>query len=214
METLNRILDHAEEMFLRIGVKSITLNDLARELGISKKTIYQHFENKAQLVQAVSERFFRSEEAEMLKITANAKNAIEEIVLIMQGMVQSKANISQNLIFEVQKYYPKAWRVFEGHSCNFMMQKVEENLRRGVAEGLYRSDLNIDLTARLRVAHVEAGFRPDLFPPNQFSFIEIQTATTEIYLHGIVSEKGREILQLLSQPTHNAQVFIPGQNKH
>jgi AcrR family transcriptional regulator len=172
------------------------MDDIARDLGISKKTIYQYFTNKSEIVREVSRVHFRQEECEVNKISLDADNAVDELVRIIKWTTQAFSNIAPNLIFEMQKFYPDSWKIFEDHKSGFVLQKVRENLKRGISEGVYRADIQIEVVSRIRISQIELGFREDIFPPSDFDQIEVQIQILKLYLYGLTTEKGRKLIDI------------------
>jgi AcrR family transcriptional regulator len=194
METKERILAHANQLFMKYGVRSVTLDDISRDLGISKKTIYQYFENKEDIVCEVARAHMQSEVEAGDQIAGISENALDELARFVHYTIQSLKTISPQLIFETQKYYPRAWQVFHDHKNDYILRKVRENLERGIREGLYRAEINVEIVARMRVAQIEMSLDPALFPPDQFDFLEIQLQMIELYMFGVMTKKGRSYL--------------------
>lgn len=201
----SRILDQAKELIFQRGVRSVTMDDIARELGISKKTIYQFYKNKAEIVYEVAMAHFRAEEAHSEAISREATNAIDEEFRILMWSLQVFQTMAPNLVAEVRKYYPRAWEIFERFQTDYIMRKVRDNLDRGIEEGLYRPEIDRDVIAQLRLAQVEwflGLHRPgaDQFPP-----IRIQIQLFDLYMHGICTEEGRrQLSQYVAQVREQA----------
>ncbi len=204
MDVLTRILDYAEASFLKLGVRSNTLNDISTVLGISKKTIYQYFQNKADLVLAVANRHLSKVEAAMELELAKATNAVEELYLLMNCENMSQPKVSPGLILEVQKFYPDTWKAINEHTWGFLREKIHNNLLRGIAESHYRKDLPVEATVRIHIAFFEAGFNSEIFPPDQFNFDQVQRQILEMFLHGIVTESGRVLVHQYFLPSSSA----------
>ena len=194
-----RILDQAMALFMKRGVRSVTMDDIAQDLGISKKTIYQHFQNKAEIVREVTKRHCLQNEAEFEEIAKSAQNAIDELVHVMLWLVQTLKEMAPNLIYDIQKYYPDAWETFHHYENEFVLVAVIDNLKRGIQEGLYREDLNVEIVSRMRVAQVDLGFDETLFPRKQFAHLSVQVEMLKFYIHGITTPKGKEALEAYFQ---------------
>lgn len=179
---------------MKYGARSVTLDDIAGDLGISKKTIYQYFENKEDIICEVARNYMREEEAAGDRIAELSENALDELARFIQYTIQSLKTISPQLIFETQKYYPQAWQVFHDHKNDYILSKVRANLERGIREGLYRKDIHVEIVARMRVAQIEMSLDPTVFPPDQFDFVEIQLQMIELYMFGVMTKKGRSYL--------------------
>ncbi len=201
MDIETRILEQAQELFFRYGAKSVTMDDIARQLGMSKKTIYQYFSNKADIIYEVTCNFLRCEQMDTEKVLEASQNAIHELMLVMQASGQTFRMVSPNLLYEIEKYYPKAWEVFEAHKRTFIIEKIKENLLRGIEEGLYRPDLEVEIVARMRMMQIETSLRGNLFPRHQFDPLQVQLQMFQVYLYGIATAKGREHIQAFNFST-------------
>lgn len=192
-----RILDQAQALMFRLGVRNVTMDDIARELGISKKTIYQFYKNKAEIVFEVTQDHFKTEEEQFEAITKEASNAIDEEFRLLRWYRDILQTMAPSLATEIRKYYPKAWRIFERFQNEYLKQKVLQNLKRGTEEGLYRFDMDLEVLAHLRLAQMEWFL--DLFSQysgsNGFSPMRIQLQLFDLFMHGIVSDAGRPILE-------------------
>ncbi len=195
MENRERILAKAEELFMRYGIRSITMDDIARELAISKKTIYQYFQDKDALVEKVADRHFQQDEQQICKISEHTENAIDEVILMSQHLKNRLKGVNPSVFFDLQRYHPKTWALWQAHKRNFIIAQVRKNLEQGISEGLYRQDLNVEALAILRVTEVEMAFDIQLFPPNKFDLVSLQMTFLEHFIRGIVTPKGLEVLE-------------------
>ncbi|MCS6794750.1 MAG: TetR/AcrR family transcriptional regulator [Raineya sp.] len=195
MENRERILTKAEELFMRYGIRSITMDDIARELAISKKTIYQYFQDKDTLVEQVAERYFHQDVEQVCKISEQAENAIDEVILMSQHLKNRLKGVNPSVFFDLQRYHPKTWAMWQTHKHNFIIAQVRKNLEQGIAEGLYRQDLNVEALAILRVTEVEMAFDIQLFPPAKFDLVSLQMTFLEHFIRGIVTQKGLSVLE-------------------
>lgn len=190
MSIAHRILSESKELFTRFGIRSVTMDDIANHLGISKKTIYQHFADKDSLVLEV----VKGETGRMEDICnqhcALAVNAIDEIFRVMAFTDELFRNMNPMLLFDLEKSYPAAYEVFNKHKNNFFYPTIKENLEWGIAEGLYRPDIKTDIMAAFRVSSSLLVFTPHLFNTREHTMAEISHEIMEHYLFGIVSEKG------------------------
>lgn len=187
-------LERVESLFLRLGIKSLTMDDVARELGISKKTLYQMVENKDDLVRKVLENHIDREKSQCMTMALQAANAVEEMVFVMDSNSQEFAQMKANVVYDLQKYHRSVWMLIRSFQNEFMHKMVIANLNRGQSEGLYRTDMDIDLIARIHLATVFTLFDEDLFPS---ASIRRETLFREYmmhYMHGIVSQQGLQLL--------------------
>lgn len=198
-----KIINKSTEMFLTLGFKSVTMDDIASELGISKKTIYVHFPNKHKLVEVVTMHMFNVISHGIDFICALNKNPIEEIYdiknLVRDHLKGEQSSPQQQL----QKYYPKIFETLKEKQIKVMDSCVKDNLKRGIELGLYRPNLNLEFITKIYFSNIIALKDIRLFPLNQFSKNELMDYYLEYHIRGISTEKGNEFLtQLLSkQPT-------------
>jgi AcrR family transcriptional regulator len=189
-----RILQHAWQVFIKRGVRSVTMDEIASKLGMSKKTLYQHFANKAELVMCVSQMQCDREEREIDEVSEGGVDAVDELLRVMSWVAKMLTSINPNLIPELKKYYPEAWEIHETHSDFHVINKLTENLKRGIEEGLYRKELDVELVARMRAAQIETGFNEQFFPPSKFNQLTVQRNMLEVFLYGITTPQGRELI--------------------
>lgn len=199
MEIKERIIAKAREQFFRYGVKSVTMDDIARELGMSKKTIYQHFEDKDALVYQLMVGEMAQDKCEWDALNKSCKNVIEKIVKSMDIIKQAFAEINPCTFFDIKKYHPKTWKLFEDHKQHFILASIRQELAEGIEQGYFRPDIKVEILARMRMEQVEMGFDPRLFPPNKFSLIEVELTMLDHYIRGILTLKGLEIYQEFMQ---------------
>lgn len=181
-------------MFLTYGFKSVTMDDIANNLGISKKTIYQHFDNKTKLVEATTLYMFDIISEGIDCICELEKNPIEELYDIKNFVMEHLKNEKSSPQYQLQKYYPKIFSTLKSKQFELMQSCVTANLNRGVQEGLYRNNINIDFIARLYFNGMVSLKDQDLFPLTNFSMNILVENYLEYHLRGICSDKGISVL--------------------
>ncbi len=189
-----KILLSAADLFLNYGFKSVTMDDIANTLGISKKTIYQHFDNKTKLVEATTMYLFNAISQGIDHICSFEKNPIEEIYDIKRFVMDHLKDEKSSPQYQLQKYYPKIFKTLKSKQFEVMETCVKDNLSRGVGLGLYRDSINIDFIARLYFNASLAIKDRDLFPLKQFSMNMLMENYLEYHLRGICTPKGIETL--------------------
>ncbi|QIL76780.1 TetR/AcrR family transcriptional regulator [Hymenobacter sp. HDW8] len=201
MEIKDRILLSAKALFMRNGIKSVSMDDIATNLAMSKKTLYKWFENKDQIVHAVMVHFLAHEEADCAGMAATAGNALEELFQMMEWSKHLMTNIHPSIFYDLQKYHPQAWQVWVDHKNQFILEMITDNLRRGITEGLYRADLDIEVISRLRLAQIELAFNADLYPPRQFDPSRVQSICLEHFMIGAATLRGHKLINKYRQVT-------------
>jgi AcrR family transcriptional regulator len=199
MKPEERILEAASELFFRHGVRSITMDAIASHLGMSKRTIYDSFEDKDAIVKALTQQEISDREKELHDIRKHSENSIDEIMRALNYMETCFGRINPSVFYDLQKFHPAAWKHFREFKDGKMQAFIEENLRRGIKQDLYRKNLKIKILAKLRIEEVEMGFNPVIFPPSKFNFTEVQVALLDHFLHGIVTLKGHKLINKYKQ---------------
>ena len=167
------ILEHAERLFLQYGIRSVTMDDIARVLSISKKTIYQHFQDKNEIVFRVSQQVFAKERKLMNEFHQQSKDVVHEMVLISKYLREHVAKINPAAMSDLEKFYKEAWQIF----LTFKQEElklIESTIRKGIKEGFFRSGINPQVLAILRLETVELMFDQHIFPRDQFDSQEVQ----------------------------------------
>ena len=194
-----KILHKAADMFLNLGFKSVTMDDLANEMGISKKTIYQHFENKTKLVEATTLNLFEFISCGIDHICSLEKNPIEEVYDIKRFVMEHLKDEKSSPQYQLQKYYPSIFNTLKQKQFKVMQTCVIENLERGVSLGLYRPTINAEVIARIYFSAMLAIKDKDLFPLKQFSMNMLMENYLEYHLRGICTTKGLKELNKIIQ---------------
>jgi AcrR family transcriptional regulator len=197
-----RILNKARELFFAFGIRSVTMDDIAREMGVSKKTIYQCYRDKNAIVEDVINSLVKEHGSKVDEFYRNAENAIHEVILQTQTIAGIIQSIKPGVFFELQKYFPETWRLIEGHRSECILKGIENNLNRGIAEGLYRSDLNIGMISHIRLVQLNSVLNLQDFPADRFSYQTILNQLTELYLYGITNQAGQKDLLNYLKPNN------------
>ncbi len=197
-----KILQKAEELFLTLGFKSVTMDDIATEMGISKKTIYTHFKNKTVLVEATTMHVFEKINEGINCICSLNKNPIEELHEIKQFVMIHLKNDKSSPQYQLQKYYPEIYRSLKIKQFETMQSCVNNNLNKGIDQGLYRSNLDIEFASRIYFLGITGIKDEELFPSERFQKKEIMEKYLEYHLRGIVTQKGLITLNQLLKNEH------------
>jgi len=195
MEAKERIIQEAKNLFLRLGIRSVSMDEIATQMGISKKTLYQHFQDKDQLVDLVLEEQIKQMQAETIQAVHSSSNAIGEIFNTMDMMVKHSSNMNPMVLFDLQKYHFGSFQKFAAHKNDFLFNIISNNLKKGVEEGLYRSDINIEILAKFRLETLMIGFNMDAFPTNKFNVTDVSLVIIENFLYGLATEKGFNMIE-------------------
>lgn len=193
LDNKEKILRGAEDLFMKYGVRSISMDDIARHLSVSKKTLYQHFADKDELVVLVLKSHLERNTKEVDTILETAGNSIEELAKISACMKRNMQGLNQTMMFDMQKFHPKAWNVWIEFKQKYIRESVISNLKRGIQEGHIRPDVDPEIIAALRIELIQLSFNPDVFPREKFNMVEVHSQLFDHFVFGLVTEKGRKL---------------------
>lgn len=192
-DTSARILQKADELFMQYGLRSVSMDDIANGLGISKKTIYQYYADKDELVNGVISATLKDNQQKCNIDKAASVDAIHEIFLAIDMVNEIFRGINPSLLFDMQKYYPAAFRMYNDHKNDYLYTLIRENLQRGKAEELYRQEIDIETISRFRIESIIIPFYPEFHTRVRLSLAEIEEELTMHFLFGLVSQKGYKL---------------------
>ena len=189
-----KLFKRAEELFFRLGIRNLTMDDVARELGISKKTLYQHVENKEDLVKKVVMVGIDEDRSAHCSVIETAKDALDEMLGVAAHIIHQVRQVKPNLMFELQRHYPEAWALMDDFHTQNVKIWAKNNIERGIREGLYKPEVNPEIVASLYVATSANILNERFFPHGKFAFEEVIRQFMTHYLFGICSLKGSKLL--------------------
>jgi AcrR family transcriptional regulator len=184
---------------MKYGVRSISMDDISRHLSVSKKTLYQHFADKDELVTLVSQGHLTQSMKQYESLKENAKDPIEELALISVCMRKDMEEINPGLLFDIQKFHPVAWKVWLDYKNKFIHDSVVRNLESGIQAGFIRPDVNPKIMAMIRIELVQMAFNTDIFPSNMFRLAEVQAQIFDHFVYGLVTDKGKKLYEKYKQ---------------
>jgi len=194
-EIKDKFLKGAEDLFMRYGVRSISMDDIARHLSVSKKTLYQYFADKDELVTMVSKAHLDRSTKQYDDLRVNSSNSIEELAMLSVCMKKDMEEINPALLYDIQKFHPKAWSVWLDYKNVFIRESVERNLKQGIEDGYIRADIDPKIMAAMRIELVQIAFSNDVFPQSQFNLAHVQMQLFDHFVYGLVTEKGRKLYE-------------------
>ncbi len=203
-----KILNRAQTLFLRYGIRSVAMNDIAKELGISKKTIYQYFKDKDEIVCLVVEKMWQQDLRDIERITQESEDAIAATVRLSKYFKEMYEHINPSLSYDLKKYHPNAWLIEKRYHENEILNYTRQNLEWGIAEGLYREKINVEVMAIMHIKKMEIICDEKIFPRDQFDLWNLHYEILEHFLRGIVTLKGFQLLE-----TYQSQLELNHENK-
>lgn len=195
MSTEEQILKGAEELFFRYGIKGITMDDVAKHLSISKRTIYEKFPHKDAIVELLLKQHLNKHLADCKKYRNSSADAIEEIFMMLQPLKELFVAMNPRLLFDLKRLHSKAWGEFEKFKKTALLETIVHNMKRGIKEGLYRDDINVNILAVLRLEEVELAWNPEIYRPTEYNLAQVQLCLLEHFLFGITNIKGHGVAE-------------------
>lgn len=194
MEPQEKILKISLDLFFKYGIKRVTMDDIAKELGMSKKTIYQFYKEKDDLVNQLTEIELDKETGKFDDIKNQAKDPIHEIMLISEKLRQMMQHINPIFFLDLQKFYPKAFLQFQKFKENCALNEILRNIKEGKTAGLYRQDVDEDFAARLRLAQIDMLMFGNYFSYENLTFVRAHELILDMFVHGICTVKGHKLI--------------------
>jgi len=197
------IIKNAGGLYLKFGIKSVTLDYVAQELGISKKTLYQFFKNKADLISQVVDYYLENPVFDLND--SKHGNAIDRYFILRKHIIGILKYYNNNQEFELKKLYPKLYRKVQKYKRERIYINTVENLKDGMDSGLYRSDLDVEIIAKLQVGRMLLTLNPEygIFTVTELSNIELYDKVMEYHMYSICTEEGIRYFQKQLNNTNN-----------
>ncbi len=195
-----KIIDISKKLFLSYGLKSISMDDICKKMGISKKTLYQYIPTKAKLVEKVVLNRIQEEQAEVNEIISQEYDAVEEYINIGRHIVKTLREMKPTVIYDLQKYYPNEWKKLESLQVEFMGEVISNNITRGKKEDLYRDNVDAGIISKLYISKSLAIVDEQTFPLQKYSKDELFKEFVRYHIYGIASKQGlKRLEQLIDQ---------------
>jgi AcrR family transcriptional regulator len=189
------ILERVTDLYQRYGIKSVTMDDVAHHLGISKKTLYEHFRNKEDLVEKITSLEHARQKKHLSGILRKKLNAIEELLEVYKIINSMVRKYNPSMEYDIRKYYPALFNRIREIRQKEMYASAVQNLVKGMKEGLYRKELNADVIARLHVSRFEYISENNLFSMEEITSKKVFHELFVYNIYGILNRKGREFFE-------------------
>lgn len=195
MELLeDKNLQRLQDSFMRIGLRSLSMVDIARLLGTSKKTLYECVSSKEDLLECVLEYFFRNEHQFAEESRLQSRSAIDQMIMIRDHVLGLIQHLSPTLIYDMEKFYPRSWHSFLERRSNFVMEIIRTNLEEGIQEGLYRGDINTEAISNL-YSYMAASIIDRLDDNDPMDKKALFSEFIKYHLYGISTPRGQELIR-------------------
>ena len=206
MSTKQKIIEESSELFMRYGIRSVSMNDVASKLGMSKKTIYQYFENKDDLVQHITVDFIQKDLAVFNEIRDKSSNSIEQLLQFAEYLMEMLRKVSPSLMYDLHKYHKDSWCQMEEVHKQFIYTTIKENIERGQSQDIYRKEMDADIAARLYMATSYAVKEEDYFPMKDYKKDKVIQEFMHQFIHGWASDKGLELWKEYTAAQNGEQI--------
>lgn len=203
-----KILTGAEELFMKYGIRSVSMDNIANHLGVSKKTLYQYFTDKDEIVESVTKAHLEEQEKQLTAVHQNTKNAIEELVGVSVCLKENMRGMNPSLLFDLQKYHHKAWGAWLKFRDDTIRQSIISNLEQGKEEGYFRPEINTQVLATLRLENIQMVFDHSIFPHDKFPLADVQMQVLEHFVYGLFTDKGRKLYEKLKTKSLNLDQIL------
>ena len=195
MEVKERIMVKAEEMFMQYGIRSVSMDDISNNLGMSKKTLYQYYADKDELVDAVVDSHITEIQGDCLDCRKDARDAVHEIFITMERIMEEFSNMNPMLLYDLEKFHFRSYQRFRDHKDKFLAQIIRENIEWGIKEELYREDINVDIITKFRIESMMVPFNVAVFPPGKYNLAILSEKIIEHFAYGLATIKGHKLIQ-------------------
>lgn len=201
MET--RIEEKAEELFFTYGLKSVSMDDIAREAGVSKKTIYQHFSDKNAVVLSIISKLVARQEDLLKQSLKRSENAIHEVILMAENVQTLIGKLRPIMLYDLHKYFPDSWKLMKQFKEESLKNAFIKNLEKGISEGLFRKDLDFEIVSQFELIQFDSFFNPDNYPASQFKTQTVISQITRLFLYGVGSAEGQVVIKKYFENQNN-----------
>ena len=191
----DEFLGKVTELIIKHGINDLTMDMIAGELKMSKKTIYVMVRKKTQLIHEVIERYVQKEKEFLELMSKDAENAMHETILLFNHIIKQTDGFKSSTLVELQKFFPKSYIVFHNYRATFLYHLILRNVHAGVAQGYYREGFNVEVISKIYIGMLKVLIDQELFPSAEFSFNKILKEYIHYHLRAIITEKGLAALQ-------------------
>lgn len=194
VDNKTRIREKARGLFMQLGMRRISMDDIANAVGMSKKTLYQYYPDKETLVADTIEMILKSSNASCENSRKYAENAIHETFLATDSVAETMKRMNPVLIFDMQKYYPAAYKKFEKFRKEYLYNFIRTSIETGIKEGLFREDVNLNLVSRFRIETISLPFQQEFFQDVHMDMVTLQQELFLFFLYGLATPKGVKLI--------------------
>lgn len=198
-----RIEETAEKLFFTYGLKSVSMDDIAREAGVSKKTIYQYFRDKNTVVLSIISKLVAQQEDLLKQSLKISENAIHEVILIAENVQTLMGKLRPVMLYDLHKYFPESWKLIKQFKEKSLKDAFIQNLEKGISEGLFRKDLDFEIISQFELMQFDSFFNSDSYPAGQFKSQAVISQITRLFLYGVGSAEGQVVIKKYFENQNN-----------
>jgi TetR/AcrR family transcriptional regulator, cholesterol catabolism regulator len=207
MDPKERILIKAEEMFMQYGIRSVSMDDIANNLGMSKKTLYQYYADKDELVDAVVDGHISMIQTDCMSCRQDAKDAVHEIFITMERIMEQFSNMNPMVLYDLEKFHFRSYQRFRDHKDKFLAQIIRQNIEWGMKEELYRADISVDVMSKFRIESMMIPFNVSVFPPGKYNLAILSEKIIEHFVYGLATIKGHKLIQKYNEQRQKKMIY-------
>lgn len=193
-ERLINIISNSCNLFKKFGIKSVSMDDIAQNCGISKKTLYELVDDKRDLVTKVLDKGFHKPHIHQ-NIDFDGLNAIEVLFKVYEISLEFFKDFNLSMEFDLKKYYPDLYSKAKRNRESHLYNNILSNIKQGQKEGLYRTNFNAEMVTKFHVHKIESVFKKELFEDDNYTSVEIFKELFSYHFYSIANEKGRVLLE-------------------
>jgi len=184
---------------MRFGIRSVSMDDIANNLGMSKKTLYQYYADKDELVYAVVDGHIKIIQTDCVGCRHDAKDAIHEIFITMERIMEEFNNMNPMVLFDLEKFHFNSYRRFKEHKDKFMAQIIRDNIEWGIKDELYRHEISVDVMSKFRIETMMLPFNVGVFPPGKYQLAALSEEIILHFVYGLATIKGHKLILKYNQ---------------
>ncbi|TXK51311.1 TetR/AcrR family transcriptional regulator [Pontibacter qinzhouensis] len=195
MTFLETILEEILRIFKRDGIEANTQEDIIKRLDIRHSTFQELFSSKADMVLKVVRFDIKEQERQQARLLANAQDPVEEVMLLLQDGIKNIQQTNPQYVLDLQQHYEEVWLMCLEYLNSNSYHLISEIINRGILQGLFRKDINIELVTRIILAQLNMMLNPQVFPPEKYNLSEVYRSIFLYYLRGICTEPGGKLAE-------------------
>jgi TetR/AcrR family transcriptional regulator, cholesterol catabolism regulator len=203
-----QVVVSALEFFMKFGIKSLTMDDIARKLGMSKKTLYLFVKDKKDLVNKGMMLCLEEEQFVLTQVTVDSENAIDELIGFTRFVNSRLSDLHASVIFDIQKYHPDSWAMMQDHKQKFIRNSILENTKRGIKEGIYRENLNPEIVTSLYMLMMDGFFHAEEHFGKDVRLEDLHLEMIRYHVNGVANKQGHTLLKETLKKEENNHLHI------